>query len=494
MNVAAIAAVASAALAAFTALLTRRISAAPGSSDLRPFWMISLSAALYSIATLAAVSGAPPAVAVLASRVQVASAMVQLWGWLRFSHAFLDLRPRRAERIGALGLPAAALAALVPGLVVGDRIVERNHPAVGAVYRATAPAPLGVAILVLAAIAAACLLARFARAWRRGVPSAGIIAAALCPLLVAGVNDALVFAGAIDTPRLLDAGFVAPVLGLAWVIAGRFVESARALQRLRGQLLLEVEVRTKDLATALDALHQAEKLAAVGQFASGVAHEVNSPASVVMANLRYLRESSRGGGLPADASEVVADALDAMTRINDLVRKLVDAGRIAASPGSPGSVPVAEVVARAVADARAALPASISLEVRVPERLSVRARRGSLEEVLASLLANAAQAIPAGRAGRITVTAERSGAGVRIGIADDGSGMTAEVLRRAFDPFFTTRPAGQGAGLGLAVARGLVEAQGGALWLESTPGSGTRALVELPEGTPTPVPDPARGP
>jgi signal transduction histidine kinase len=62
--------------------------------------------------------------------------------------------------------------------------------------------------------------------------------------------------------------------------------------------------------------------------------------------------------------------------------------------------------------------------------------------------------------------------------------MAPEVLRRAFDPFFTTKPEGQGSGLGLAVARGLVEGHGGALWLESAPGQGTRAILELPEAAP----------
>jgi len=251
-----------------------------------------------------------------------------------------------------------------------------------------------------------------------------------------------------------------------------------------------VEARTKDLAAALDALHQGEKLAALGQFASGVAHEVNSPAAVVTTNLRYLAESRGAGAFPPDADEVLDDALAAMKRINDLVRRLVDAGRIAAVPVGVSSFALADVVLKAAGDTRLRGGERIAVTVAVPPGVAVRARRESLEVVLASLLANAAEAIPAGRAGRIEIRVQREDGNVRITISDDGVGMGPEVLRRAFDPFFTTRPAGSGAGLGLPVARGLVEGYGGSLRLESVQGAGTTAIVELPEGpevTPPPV-------
>ncbi len=70
---------------------------------------------------------------------------------------------------------------------------------------------------------------------------------------------------------------------------------------------------------------------------------------------------------------------------------------------------------------------------------------------------------------------------MRISIRDDGAGMSPEVLRRAFDPFFTTKAGASGAGLGLHVARGIVEAYGGTVWLESGPGAGATAIVELPD-------------
>ena len=270
------------------------------------------------------------------------------------------------------------------------------------------------------------------------------------------------------------------VLAIGWAIASRFVASAREVGELRRALAADVDARTMELATALDALHRSEKLAALGQFASGVAHEVNGPAAVVSANLRYIAEASAADRLPPDGAEVIQDALAAMKRINDLVRKLVDAGRIAGAPAGASAVAIAELVAAAAAEARARLAGWITVVDAAEPGLAVRARRESLEQVLSILVANAAEAIPRARPGRIEIRAERAGLGVRISVRDDGGGMAPEVLRRAFDPFFTTKPDASGAGLGLPVARGIVEADGGTLALESEPGAGTTARIELP--------------
>lgn len=493
MNPTAITAAASAALAVFAGLLARRVASAPGSGDQRPFGIVALSSAVYSGCTVLATSPASSGIAVLLTRLHMASALVQLWGWLRFSQALLNLRPGRAARIGTATLPAAAALSMVPGLAFGDRVVSRADPSIGVVYFGGAPTLLGLLVMVFATAAVVVVLYRFARAWDGGIPYARTVTVAFGALVLFGANDMLGSAGVIRSVHLLDVGFVAPVLAAGWLISGRFVEATRALEALRGRLLAEVEARTSQLAAAFEALHQSEMLATVGQFANGIAHEVNSPASAVVANLHYLEDSSRGGTLPADAGEVAREALGSMKRIVDLVRKLVEAGRVAAVAGAPTVVSVAELVARGTAGARAALPPGVAIELSIPEQLFVKARQESLELVLASLVANATEAIPSGRPGRIAVRGERSGSAIRIAVEDDGAGMSPEVLRRAFEPFFTTKPTGQGVGLGLSVARGLVEVHGGALWLESTPGEGTKAFVELPETGPAPLTTPPPG-
>jgi signal transduction histidine kinase len=488
MNVAATASLSSAAIAMLVGLLSRRISHAPGTRDQRRFWVIAFSSAAYGLCNLVTTVGGSRELVVAVSAVQLAMALVQVWGWIRYSQAVVQRRPGRLERVGSALLLAAAASALVPGLALDGRVVPRPYPMLGAVYHEASTTAFGSLLLAATFAGTLAVLVRFLRAWRAGLPYAGTLAAAFATVVVLGGNDALAAARVLDAPYLLDLGFAAPVLAVGWVITDRFVQSSRALEQLQGRLAHEVEARTNDLAHALGALNQAEKLAALGQFASGVAHEVNSPASVVTANLRYLEEACRAGGFPPDGAEVVADALGAMRRINDLVRKLVDAGRVAARPAAPTAVRVAEVASSAATQILPRLPPSISLSVNVPEDLHVRARRESLAQVLDHLLANAVEAIPEGRAGSIEIRAARGGGGICIEVADDGVGMAPEVLRRAVEPFFTTRP-GQGAGLGLPVARGLVEALGGALSLRSAPGAGTTAAVELPEAAP-PAPTP----
>ncbi len=119
-------------------------------------------------------------------------------------------------------------------------------------------------------------------------------------LLLLGVNDFLVLQGSLATPFLSDVGFVLPVVVVAATLTSRFAADARELAGLRGRLEALVQERTQALARTQDALYRAERLAALGQFASGVAHEVNNPASVVSANLRWLR----GAISEADGAEV----------------------------------------------------------------------------------------------------------------------------------------------------------------------------------------------
>ncbi len=489
MNVAAAIAIGSAALSFGVGLVSLRISRAPGSGDQRWFSVVAFASAAYSLSNLGTTLPLAPPLVVSLSRLQVAIAAVIVWAWIRYSNAFLRRGERAWERAAGVVLLALAAFCLVPGAIFRDAVVDRPFPPLGVVYRQALTTPAGDAVMAALVGAALVLLGRFVQAALAGVPHARVVAAAFAAFVVLGAVDALATSGA-DLPFALDAGISAPVLAMSWVITSRFVASANELERLRRALLAEVDARTRDLALALDALHQSEKLAALGQFANGVAHEVNSPAAVVSTSLRYLADASAAARFPPDGAEVIEDALAAMKRINDLVRKLVDAGRVVAVPGGLSVVPLAVLVAKAAADARLRAGGRVTVVEAVPPALGVRTRRESLEQVMAILVANAIEAISRDRGGRIEVGAARAGDAVRITVRDDGAGMSPEVLRRAFDPFFTTKPGGSGAGLGLPVARGIVEANGGTVWLESGPGAGTTATVELPDAVEIP-PNPA---
>lgn len=491
MNLAAALDIAAAALSLGVGLVSIRISRAPGSGDQRWFSAIAFTSCVYSLAGAATTFALPPDVAVPAVRLQVAALMVNVWGWIQYSNAFLGRGVRRWEQVASAVLLCGTAVAFVPGVLFLDRVVDRPYPPLGVVYRQAVATPLGNAVVVALLAAALLLLVRFSRAALARVPHAGTMAAAFVLFVAFGAVDGLATAQLADLPFLEDAGIAVPVVAMGWVITSRFVASAVELDALRRELLQQVEARTHDLAKALDALHQSERLAALGQFASGVAHEVNSPAAVVTTNLRYLADAAAAGRFPPDGAEVLDDALAGMKRINDLVRRLVDAGRIAAAPAGGTSVAVAEVIARAAADARARAAGRFTVAESALPGLAVRARRDGLDQVVSALVANAVDALPADRPGVVELLAQRVGDRVRITVRDDGVGMSPEVLRRAFDPFFTTKGAG-GAGLGLPVARAIVEAAGGTLSLESEPGRGTTATVELPDASEATPPSPPR--
>jgi signal transduction histidine kinase len=229
----------------------------------------------------------------------------------------------------------------------------------------------------------------------------------------------------------------------------------------------------------LSRLHRAERLAAVGQLAAGLAHEIRNPLTAIRSTMQYLLRDLD----PAEPRhELIEELLSEVDRINGTVGGLLSLSRT-------GELRLAEI------DLLDPLSASVHLvqaradEQRVVlepsfgrEPLRVLADAGQLKQVFLNLLLNALQAMPEG--GRITLAAgpwgPPSGGGRwgQVRIADTGPGIPAEELRKVFDPFFTTKR--DGTGLGLAICHGIVEQHQGEIRLESEGGRGTTALVRLP--------------
>lgn len=262
------------------------------------------------------------------------------------------------------------------------------------------------------------------------------------------------------------------------------------------------------LAEAEEALRQSQKIEMLGQLTGGVAHDFNNLLTPVMGALDYARMALRD----ADAREIVAVGLQAAERARTLVQRLLAFAR--RQHLRPQPVDVAALAENMAEIALRSLPRGITLALDLPDDLPpARVDPDQLVMALLNLVINARDAIEAdGGAGRIRVSAcavaridpaavgadvDAAGDGpcVRIDVVDDGAGMDEATLRRATEPFFTTKPTGKGTGLGLPSVHGLVLQSGGALRVASTPGEGTTATLWLPvavqDGDAPPVQAPA---
>jgi PAS domain S-box-containing protein len=248
-------------------------------------------------------------------------------------------------------------------------------------------------------------------------------------------------------------------------------------------------------------LHLADRLATVGTLAAGVAHGINNPLSYVKGNLvfagseieeleRECPEAALGGRL-AEIRRALDQATEGANRIRDIVADLLTFSRNERDAEGGRGVDVHAVLDSVVALTAHALESRARLVKRYGAVPLVGGESSRYAQVFTNIVLNAVQALPEGfRVDHVvtvsTWTDEESGQAV-VEIRDDGEGMDEAVLKRVFEPFFTTRPVGSGTGLGLSVAHGIVKAAGGRIEVESEPGHGTRVRVSLP-----PVPSPAK--
>ncbi|MFN8635928.1 MAG: response regulator [Chloroflexota bacterium] len=229
---------------------------------------------------------------------------------------------------------------------------------------------------------------------------------------------------------------------------------------------------------------QAEKLRALGQLASGVAHDVNNLLAAVLGRAELARlEVERGQIDPPKLLEALGqieqaaeDGARTVRRIQEFARARTDA-EVSVVDLSKLIRDTVELTRPSWRDEAQAAGRPVIMDVQVEPSLLVAAETSELREVLTNLILNALDAMP--RGGRVRVVAHRAGENARVEVTDTGVGMTREVSRRVFEPFFTTKAEG-GTGLGLAVSYGIVRRRGGQLSVSSVPSGGTTFTVELP--------------
>ena len=240
-----------------------------------------------------------------------------------------------------------------------------------------------------------------------------------------------------------------------------------------------------------DAQRRAEKLAALGAFVSGVAHELNNPLSSIMLFAETMLEEKRS------AADVEALTLirDQARRSRAVVRDLL--GYVRGHQGVREIADVSTAIRGALGSVRGeAERLGVSFETAIAADLpAIEIDRAGIEQVLTNLLLNAMQAVGSGGTVRLTATATDQGC--ELVVEDDGPGIPPEILPRLFEPFFTTKPAGQGTGLGLPMSLDIVQRHGGTLRAanrDPAGGRGARFTVVLPSPRPVSVPPAASAP
>ncbi|MEW6282299.1 MAG: HAMP domain-containing sensor histidine kinase, partial [Candidatus Eremiobacterota bacterium] len=240
------------------------------------------------------------------------------------------------------------------------------------------------------------------------------------------------------------------------------VEAYRRLQESRVQLI------------------QSSKMAAVGELAAGVAHELNTPLGTILLAIEAAQMNV--GERPEIAAKKLKRAYDELLRAREIVSKLLYYSRDAASAGKREVDPerllrdTLDLIGHQLEEDGAAVTVEVS-----PVQ-PVTANANEIQQVLINLLLNARDAVAQRPEPRIQARVSQEGSRIRFEVEDNGSGIPQDIQEKIFDPFFTTKPVGKGTGLGLSVSRQIVSAHQGALSVRSSPGQGSTFTLELPIG------------
>lgn len=284
-----------------------------------------------------------------------------------------------------------------------------------------------------------------------------------------------------------DSGEIAQVAAHFDDLLDQIQERDRLLRDWANSLEQKVEERTADLRTANRKLEKtterliiSEKLAAVGEISASVAHEINNPIAVIQGNVEVARS------LLAEHAEAVETEFrlidDQIYRIGSIVSKLLHFARPEDYSGAATVISPAEVVRDCLVLTRHQIATNgIVVETDMASDKNVLMARTELQQVLVNLILNAVHAMPEG--GTLSLAVRDVTKGVEIEVADSGTGIAPETLRRIFDPFFTTKQA-QGTGLGLSISQTLVRHAGGTLTASSVPGEGSLFTIFLPQTDP----------
>jgi signal transduction histidine kinase/CheY-like chemotaxis protein len=255
-----------------------------------------------------------------------------------------------------------------------------------------------------------------------------------------------------------------------------------------GQLAESFDAMASQLEQRQERMRHAERLESLGTLAGGVAHDFNNMLTAIVGSADLALEHIPAGHPAYDDLLTIKSSA---SRSSTLTRQLLDFSRRGPLVTRPQRLD--RLVQEAAALLVRVVPANVLVDVHTHSRRLSRVDEGRIEQALVNLAVNARDAMPAG--GTITIAlddddvlaAEGSpvppGRWVRLRVCDTGTGIAPEVLRRIYEPFFTTKAAGEGTGLGLSMVYGTVQHHGGHIHVESVIGSGTSVTIWLPEAS-----------
>ncbi|WP_053333924.1 ATP-binding protein [Gemmatimonas phototrophica] len=258
-----------------------------------------------------------------------------------------------------------------------------------------------------------------------------------------------------------------------------------------GQIATSVDTMAAQLERRQERMRHAERLESLGRLAGGVAHDFNNMLTAIVGSADLALDA-----LSPDhpAYHDLLSIKSSASRSSTLTRQLLDFSRRTPLSSAPQRLDV--LVQEAVQLLGRVVPATVTLDVRTHSHRFVRVDAGRFEQALMNLAVNARDAMPNG--GTLTIALDDYDVGetnppdapvpvgqwIRLRVTDTGSGMPPDVLRRVFEPFYTTKPVGEGTGLGLSMVYGTVQHHGGHVHVESVVGRGTCVTIWLPEAPP----------
>ncbi|OMH34073.1 PAS domain-containing sensor histidine kinase [Motiliproteus sp. MSK22-1] len=292
----------------------------------------------------------------------------------------------------------------------------------------------------------------------------------------------------------------------AAIYATRMKETMETLEQEKN----EQRILIKKLEEAQSQLLQSEKMAAIGQLAAGVAHEINNPIGFIKSNMTSLQKYTASlvqlleayikiedqldqnssemqtiantkdqidfEYLVEDIGDLMTESMDGVNRVSKIVKDLKDFSHV--DQGDWKYEDLHRCIDSTLNVAWNELKYKAEIKKQYGEVPQVFCMGSQLNQVFLNLLVNAAHAIE--NRGIITITTAQKGEKVLITVADTGSGMNQEQLRRVFEPFFTTKPVGKGTGLGMSLSYGIIDKHEGKIEVESQEGEGTTFNIWLP--------------